>query len=39
VFDCTDVRVAEFVAYRDQIERLLPIILSGLFGRPYVGKN
>jgi hypothetical protein len=39
VFDCTDVRVAEFVAYRDQIERLLPIILSGLFGRPYVGKE
>ena len=35
----TDVRVAEFVAYRDQIERLLPIILSGLFGRPYVGKE
>ena len=39
VFDRTDVRVAEFVAYRDQIERLLPIILSGLFGRPYVGKE
>src|ERR1700758_3901462 len=39
VFDRTDVRVAEFVAYRDQIERLLPIILSGLFGRPYVRKE
>jgi hypothetical protein len=39
VFDRTDVRVAEFVANRDQIERLLPIILSGLFGRPYVGKE
>lgn len=39
MFDRTDVRVAEFVAYRDQLERLLPIILSALFGRPYVGKE
>src|SRR5882724_5848085 len=39
MLDSADVHVTEFVAHRDQLERLLPIILSGLFGRPYVGKE
>src|SRR6516165_5348821 len=39
MFDRADVRVADLIADSDQLERLLPIILSSLFARPYVWKE